>query len=79
VAVFRPNAVAVYTHRPGGSPRNAIDVRITELEPHGDQVRVRARDLSADITVASVAELNLSPQTAVTFTIKASEVAIYPT
>jgi molybdate transport system ATP-binding protein len=79
VAVFRPSAVAVFTQPPGGSPRNAIDVTITELEPHGDQVRVHAQELSADITAASVADLDLAPQTSVTFTIKASEVAIYRT
>jgi molybdate transport system ATP-binding protein len=79
VAVFRPSSVAVYLTPPGGSPRNAVDVTITELEPHGDQVRVRAQDLSADITASSVADLDLAPQTPVTFTIKASEVAIYRT
>jgi molybdate transport system ATP-binding protein len=77
VAVFRPSAVAVFLQPPGGSPRNALDVTITELEPHGDLVRVRARDLSADITAASVATLSLAPQTRVTFAVKASEVAIY--
>ena len=77
VAVFRPNAVAVHRQPPGGSPRNVIDVSITELEPVGDQVRVRTAGLSADITVAAVAELDLAPGTPVVFAIKASEVAIY--
>ncbi len=77
VAVFRPSAVGVYTQAPGGSPRNVIDVTITELEPHGDHVRVRTADLSADITAAAVAELNLAPGTAAVFTVKVSEVAIY--
>jgi hypothetical protein len=54
-------------------------VTVTELEPHGDQVSVRTADLSADITVAAVADLGLAPQTAVTFAVKASEVAIYRT
>jgi molybdate transport system ATP-binding protein len=79
VAVFRPSAVGVYRRPPGGSPRNAFAVTVTELEPHGAQVSVRTADLSADITVAAVADLDLAPQTAVTFAVKASEVAIYRT
>jgi len=77
LAVFRPSAVAVFRTPPGGSPRNVIDVRITELEPHGDQVRVRAGELSADVTTSSVAELGLAPGVPVVFGIKASEVAVY--
>jgi len=78
VAVFRPSAVGVYVHPPGGSPRNVIPATITELEPHGDQVRVRAADLSADITPAAVADLDLAPGVQVVFAVKANEVAVYP-
>ncbi len=85
VAVFRPSAVAVYRTAPGGSPRNAIAVDVTELEPHGDQVLVRAtavaapdQTLSADVTAAAVAELDLGPGDRATFVVKASEVAVYP-
>ncbi len=77
VAVFRPSAVGVYTRPPGGSPRNAVDVTVTELEPHGDQVRVRTAALSADITPAAVADLGLTPGARVVFTVKASEIAVY--
>ncbi len=77
VAVFRPSAVGVYRHPPGGSPRNVIDVTITELEPHGGQIRVRTADLSADVTADAVADLDLAPRTSVFFGVKASEVAIY--
>jgi molybdate transport system ATP-binding protein len=77
VAVFRPSAVGVYRQPPGGSPRNVMDVAITELEPFGDQIRVRTDRLSADITATAVAELDLAPGTEVIFTVKASEVAIY--
>jgi molybdate transport system ATP-binding protein len=79
VAVFRPSAVGVFRQPPGGSPRNAIKVTVTELEPHGDQISVRTSHLSADITAAAVADLDLAPHTAVTFAVKASEVAIYRT
>ena len=68
VAVFRPSAVGVFRQPPGGSPRNVLSVTITELEPFGDQIRVRTDRLSADVTAAAVAELDLSPGTPVTFT-----------
>ena len=77
VAVFRPSSVGVYKEPPGGSPRNVFDVTITELEPRGDQVRVRTDDLSADVTAAAVADLDLAPDTQAVFAVKASEVAIY--
>ena len=37
---------------PGGSPRNTLPVTVTEIEPRGDQVRVRAGHLAADVTAA---------------------------
>jgi molybdate transport system ATP-binding protein len=70
--------VGVYAHAPGGSPRNVISVTVTELEPLGDQIRVRAGDLSADITAAAVADLDLAPGAQVVFAVKANEVAVYP-
>jgi len=77
VAVFRPSAVAVHREPPGGSPRNALPVVVTELEPLGELVRVRAGDLAADVTVAAVAELGLAPGVEVTFVVKATEVDVY--
>ena len=77
VAVFRPSAVSIFRDAPGGSPRNSLAVTVTDLEPHGDQVRVRAGHLAADITVQSAAELDLAPGTPVVFAVKASEVAVY--
>lgn len=79
VAVFRPSAVSVFRAAPGGSPRNSLAVTITELEPLGDQVRVRAGDLAADVTLPSVAELDLAPGVRVVFAVKASEVSVYRT
>ncbi|WP_408896709.1 sulfate/molybdate ABC transporter ATP-binding protein [Nocardioides sp. R1-1] len=77
VAVFRPSAVAVHREPPGGSPRNALAVTVSELEPLGDLVRVRADRLAADVTVTAVAELGLAPGAEVTFVVKASEVDVY--
>jgi len=77
VAVFSPAAVAVFRQPPGGSPRNALSAVVTDIEPQGDRVRVRAGELSADVTAQAVAELDLVPGAAVTFTVKANEVSVY--
>ena len=77
VAVFSPSAVSLFREPPGGSPRNMLEARITEIEPHGGRVRVRAGELSADVTPQAVAELDLSPGRHIIFSVKATEVAIY--
>lgn len=77
VAVFRPSAVAVHRAPPGGSPRNVLVVRVDELEPLGDLVRVRAGELAADVTVSAVADLGLAPGQEVSFVVKATEVDVY--
>jgi molybdate transport system ATP-binding protein len=77
VAVFSPAAVSVFREPPGGSPRNALRAVVTEVEPHGDRIRVRAGELSADVTAQAVAELDLVPGAAATFTVKANEVSVY--
>jgi len=84
VAVFRPSAVSVFREPPGGSPRNIISTTVTDLEPFGDQVRVRAaptggQSLAADVTTLAAAELDLAPGLRVVFSIKATEVSIYRT
>ncbi|MBJ7356776.1 ABC transporter ATP-binding protein [Nocardioides sp.] len=85
VATFRPHAVAVYRAPVTGSPRNSFAVTVTGLEPLGDLVRVRAvaggqggQGLAADVTVQSVAALELAAGQQVTFSVKATEVAVYP-
>ncbi|MET1020877.1 MAG: ABC transporter ATP-binding protein [Arthrobacter sp.] len=78
VAAFPPSAVSVFLREPHGSPRNSFRVTVTDLEPHGDQVRVRAGDLSADVTPAASADLGLAPGLAVYFVVKAAAVSIYP-
>lgn len=76
-ATFRPHAVAVYRERPHGSPRNAFEVTVTAVEPIGDLFRIRAGELSADVTAQAVVEMDLATGAAVTFLVKATEVAIY--
>ncbi len=78
VAVFAPTAVSVFRNAPGGSPRNAFEVVVTDLEPQQGHVRVRAAELSADVTPAAAAELDLAPGTPAWFAVKATEVQVYP-
>lgn len=78
VAAFRPSAVSVFLTDAHGSPRNSFAVAVTDLEQHGDQIRVRAGGMSADITPAASADLGLAPGMTVYFVIKAAAVAVYP-
>ncbi|RPF27085.1 ABC transporter ATP-binding protein [Georgenia muralis] len=81
-ATFGPRAVSVHRTPPGGSPRNAVPVRVGALERQGDLVRVRGtaatgHALAADITPASVTALDLAPGTEVLFSVKTAEVTIF--
>lgn len=76
-AAFPPSAVSVYLDPPHGSPRNMLRATVTDLEPHGDAIRVRAGELAADITPAAAAELGLAPGTGAYFVLKATAVTIY--
>lgn len=78
VAAFPPSAVSVFLDAAHGSPRNTFPVAITDLEPHGDQIRVRAGELAADITPAASADLGLEPGTGAYFVVKAAAVQVYP-
>ncbi|OFI38276.1 molybdenum ABC transporter ATP-binding protein [Arthrobacter sp. SW1] len=77
VAAFPPSAVSVFLELPHGSPRNCFPVTVTELEPHAGRIRVRAGELSADITPAASAELGLEPGMRVFFVVKSAEVQVY--
>ncbi|WP_159706219.1 sulfate/molybdate ABC transporter ATP-binding protein [Arthrobacter sp. 18067] len=82
VAAFPPSSVSVFLGDVHGSPRNSFAVTITDLEPHGDQIRVRAggpsQALSADITPAASADLGLVPGMEVRFVVKSALVSVYP-
>jgi molybdate transport system ATP-binding protein len=77
-ATFSPSDISIYLDPPHGSPRNMLTASITEIEPHGDAIRVRAGQLAADITVAALADLALEPGMRVFFVLKATAVRIYP-
>lgn len=76
-AIFSPRAVAVHRARPAGSPRNVLEVTITDLEQHGGRTTVRAGHLSAEITTAAAADLELLPGMAVYFSVKSTEISCY--
>ena len=84
VAAFPPSSVSVFLGDVHGSPRNSFPVTITDLEPYGDQIRVRAsgvqsaQALSADITPSASADLGLAPGMEVRFVVKSAMVAVYP-
>jgi molybdate transport system ATP-binding protein len=78
VAAFPPSAVSVFLSEAHGSPRNSFPVTVTDLEPHGDQIRVRAGELAADVTPAASADLGLAPGVGVYFVVKAAAVSVYP-
>lgn len=85
IAVFPPTVVAVYRDQPHGSPRNAVEVTVAELDIRGAAVLVRgvqqpdgAPGLAAEITADAAAELRLAPGDRVWFSVKAHEVTLHP-
>jgi molybdate transport system ATP-binding protein len=51
---------------------------VSDLEPHGHQVRVHTPHVSADVTPAALAELGIGVGDEVVLTVKATEVSVYP-
>ena len=79
-AAVRPESVALYLHRPEGSPRNVWPARLVSATPHGATVRCELAGevpLIADVTATAFAELGLAPGAEVWATVKASEVSVY--
>jgi molybdate transport system ATP-binding protein len=75
----RPSAVRVTTGAAPGptSPENVLDLVVTDLEPRGDVVRVRAGGVSADVLPAVVATLDLVPGSLVRFSFDAGDAVAY--
>jgi molybdate transport system ATP-binding protein len=81
VVTVRPQAVAIDTDRPHGSPRNVWPATVDALEVIGDRVRVRltgSPSVVAEITPAAVADLDLDRGRRVWASIKATELTAYP-
>ena len=78
---FPPAAVTLSLDRPHGSARNAWSGRVSDVERHGDLVRITVDGpvpLLADITPLAVADLALEPGVEVWAAVKATEVSVYP-
>ncbi|KIU02346.1 ATP-binding cassette domain-containing protein, partial [Frigoribacterium sp. MEB024] len=75
----RPSTVRVSTGSPASPTpsENVLDVVVTDLEPRGDVVRVRAGDVSADVPPGVVAGLDLVPGSAVRFSFDAGDAVAY--
>lgn len=72
---------SLYPQRPQGSPRNTWRARIDTVHRHGDQLRVTltgSAAVSADITPAAAAQLQVAPGTEVWASLKATETHAYP-
>ncbi|HKH25836.1 MAG TPA: ABC transporter ATP-binding protein [Acidimicrobiia bacterium] len=80
-AVVHPRAVALHRRAPEGTPRNVLAGMVEHLDVEGDRVRVivaGAVPVTAEVTPAAVAELELSAGAPVWASIKATEVSVYP-
>ncbi|KJK60047.1 ABC transporter ATP-binding protein [Saccharothrix sp. ST-888] len=78
---FPPAAVALHRTRPESSARNAWQLEVAGLDLHGDQIRVDLTGelpLTADLTPAAAAELDLAPGTMVWASVKAAQTRAYP-
>jgi molybdate transport system ATP-binding protein len=76
----RPQAIALHRQQPDGSPRNVWSAPVTDVEAHGDRVRVQLGgpvDAVAEVTPAAVAELGLQPGTVVWASVKAVDLIVY--
>ncbi|MFS8483056.1 MAG: ABC transporter ATP-binding protein [Acidimicrobiia bacterium] len=78
---LRPQAIALHTHRPDGSPRNAWPAVVADVEVDRDRVRVSLEGpvhATAEVTPAAVAELDLVPGARVWASAKAVDLVAYP-
>ncbi len=78
---IRPNSVTLHRNHPESSARNIWPGQVGELYPAGDRARVRidgAVPLIAEVTAASVAELQLAGGGPIWAAVKATEIDVYP-
>jgi molybdate transport system ATP-binding protein len=80
-AAVHPSAVALYREAPHGSPRNVWSAVVADIDTHRDRARVQlsgAVPLTAEITPASVAALELRIGDTIWVSVKATEITLYP-
>ena len=78
---IHPNAIALHSTEPHGSPRNSWSTGIATIEPLGEITRVMLEGpvpLCADVTPAAVASMGLVAGSRIWVSIKATEVEINP-
>ncbi|MFM9446425.1 ABC transporter ATP-binding protein [Streptomyces acidiscabies] len=79
---FPPSAVTLHRTRPENtSARNLWHCQVAGLESHGDQIRADLKGdlpLTADLTTAAAADLNLHPGTEIWASLKATQTHAYP-
>ncbi|CAN5870756.1 ABC transporter ATP-binding protein [soil metagenome] len=76
-----PSAVALFRRLPSGTPRNVWSGRVDGFDSFGDRVRVHltgAPAITAEITPAAAADLDLAVGGDVFAAVKATEVTTYP-
>jgi molybdate transport system ATP-binding protein len=76
-----PVAVALFRTRPDGTPRNVWSGRVDGFDSFADRVRVHVAGsppITAEITPAAAAELDLAGGGTVHAAVKATEVTTYP-
>ena len=81
-AVVHPDAVAIHRELPAGSPRNTWRGTIADIDDQGRRARVRidaTLPITAEITQDARAELDLHVGSDVWVSVKATEIATYPT
>jgi molybdate transport system ATP-binding protein len=81
IAVIRPQAISLHTHKPEGSARNVWRTTVTAVEAHHDQMRVTLAgppQLTAAVTPAAVAELGIAPGQQIWASLKATDITVHP-
>ncbi len=77
---IRPQAIALHAHQPDGSPRNTWTATVDDLEADRDRVRVTLGHrvpVTAEITPAALAELDLAAGAPVWASVKAVDLTVY--
>ena len=77
---IRPQAIALHRRQPDGSPRNTWAATVNNLEADRDRVRVTLDGpvpVTAELTPAAVAELELAPGQQVWASVKAVDLTAY--
>ena len=79
--IVAPSAVALHPDRPVGTPRNVWPVAVTAVELLGSRARVAVAlpagdELVAEVTLAAVDDLGITPGVSLWASVKATEIAV---